>query len=157
MNSQGIGGDIRRLLLRGNVFALAIAVLVGTALFQLLLSIVEYLAIPFARGILDKSAEPGEGFRQGFYNEPMYLRFNGYSLAWGIVLSVALTLALATLLVLFLKRRLAFDDEDEDEPEFEEESDFRACPECLSLIPAAARRCAYCTAPVAPSAPEPQE
>ncbi len=153
MNSQGIVADTRRLLLRGNVFALAIAVLVGTALFQLLAVTVEYLAIPFARGILDKRADP----EYGSYNEPLYLTFNGYSLAWGIVLSLALTLAIAALLVLFLRRRLASDDEAEDEPEFEGELDFRACPECLSLIPSAARRCAFCTAPIEPSAPEQQE
>ena len=32
------------------------------------------------------------------------------------------------------------------------ESDTRPCPECLSQIPRAARRCAFCTAPVAPVA-----
>jgi hypothetical protein len=131
--------------------------LVGTALFQLLLVTAEYVAIPFARGVLDKRAEPGQGSYPPFYNEPMYLRFNGYSLVWDQVLTMAITLTVAILLVLFLKRWLAFDDEDDDEPEFEEESDFRACPECLSLIPPTARRCAYCTAPVVPPTPERQE
>ena len=153
MTSQGIGADMRRLLLRGNVFALAIAVLVGTALFRLLYAFVEYLAMPFARGVFDKSADPD----RGYLNQIMYLRFNGYSLAWGEVLSLAVTLALATLLVLFLKTRLAFEDGDEGEPEFEEELDFRACPECLSMIPATARRCAFCTASVAPPPQERQE
>jgi large conductance mechanosensitive channel len=34
----------------------------------------------------------------------------------------------------------------------EVESPTRECPECLSSIPAAARRCAFCTAQVAPAA-----
>jgi len=151
MNSQGIGADIRRVLLRGNVFALAIAVLIGTALFRLLYAIVEYVAIPFAGGTLFERTEGG------FSPQPLYSYFHGYLVVWGEALSLAITLSLAALLVLFLRRRLVFNDGDEDEPELEEESDFRACPECLSLIPSAARRCSYCTAPVAPSVPERQE
>jgi large conductance mechanosensitive channel len=33
------------------------------------------------------------------------------------------------------------------------ESNTRACPECLTVIPKAASRCSACTAPVAPEAP----
>ena len=149
MNSQGIGGDTRRPLLRGNVFALAIAVLVGTALFQLLWVTVEYLAIPLARGVFDKRSEIEFGY------DPLYLPFNGYPLYFGEVLTMAITLTVAILLIVLLRRRLALDRE--DEPDFAEELGLSACPECLSLIPSAARRCAYCTAPVAPPPPERQE
>jgi large conductance mechanosensitive channel len=154
VSHQGISTDIRHLILRGNVFALAIAVLAGTALFHLLYATVEYLAVPFVRGILDKRADP----EAGFYNEPLYFTLNGYELAWGEVLTLTVTLTLAVLLILFLRRRLTYaDEEDDEETELEEEEDFRPCPECLSLIPAVARRCAYCTAPVEPLAQEGQE
>jgi large conductance mechanosensitive channel len=35
----------------------------------------------------------------------------------------------------------------------EPDAPVRECPECLSSIPAAARRCAFCTAESAPAAP----
>lgn len=146
MNSQGIGTDIRRFLLRGNVFALATAVLVGTALFQLFYSTVEYVGIPFLRGIVDRQTEPGPA---GPFFDPLYLNLNGYSLVWGEVVSLAATLGIAALVILAIKRRLVV--QDEGEPEFDTEAEYATCPECLSFIPAAARRCAYCATPLPPT------
>jgi large conductance mechanosensitive channel len=145
MSSQGIGTDLRRLLLRGNVFALAIAVLVGTALFQLLYAAIEYVALPFARGTFQ-----GRDEADALSSYQFYSNFHGYVVSWGEVVTLAVTLVLAALVVLFLRKRLAYADEGDDEFEIEEDDDLRACPQCLSLIPSAARRCAFCTAPVEP-------
>lgn len=151
MDSQGFWADLRRFVLRGDVFGLAIAVLVGTALFQLLYAFADGIAVPFARGILDaRSVEQIEMF--GATQQPLYFTFRGYTVAWGEVLSLGVTFVAGLILVVFLRRQL-FGAESESEPEneedrayFEDETEYKTCPECLSEIPVAAHRCAYCTA-----------
>jgi large conductance mechanosensitive channel len=155
MDSEGLWADVRRIMLRGDVFGLAIAVLVGTALVNLLYAVVEYLVIPFGRGL----------FRERHTSQPLsfptdlYATYHGYSIPWGAVLTAVLTLALAVLLFVSLKRWLFRESEVDIEtgPEFEEWSDWRTCPECLSQIPGTAKRCAFCTSPVEPATPRPQE
>lgn len=156
MSSREAGSDVRNLLLRRDVLALAMAVVVGTALFQVVYAVVEYLAMPVARGLFRKQ---GTSSPDLFSNPPLYATFHGYVLVWGEVASLAITLTLAILLVLFLWRRVAFarlEDQDWFEPDFEADSDFRPCPECLSQIPITARRCAFCTAVVEREGCEPQ-
>ena len=150
MEQDGIRGELRRLFLRTDVFGLAIAVFVGTALFRALYALVEYIAIPFVRGVIQE--KPPSDYPS---SSIPYSIFNGFTVAWGEVLSTAVTLALAMLLVFYLKKRFAGSDEYEDEAdelEFDEQSKLRPCPECLSQIPAMARRCAFCTSHVTPAA-----
>ncbi len=157
MESEGLWADVRRVVLRGDVFGLAIAVLVGTALEQLILYTVEYLLIPLARAL----------FREKNYwttpatNAGLSFTYHGYLVSWGNVLIMLLTLAIAGCMVVALRRRLFTAEEESqidelEDAEFERSHALKKCPECLSDIPLAARRCSFCTA-VVESSPLPLE
>jgi large conductance mechanosensitive channel len=149
MDSEGLWADVRRVVVRSDVLGLAVAVVVGTALFQLLYAVVEYVLMPLGRGVFH-AQEAGDF---GPSSQPLYVTFHGYAVYWGEAVSLAATLALAVFVVLVLRRRL-FREEDELADDVvegsEEKTHFRTCPECLSDIPTAARRCAYCTASLTP-------
>ena len=125
----------RDFVLRGNVIDLAIAVVIGTAFAAVVGSVVKNFITPLiaaAGGVADFSA-----IRTG-------------PLLWGNILNDVLTFLITIAVVYFLvvlpmSRLLARVKPSEPKPQ-----PTRECPECLSSIPAAARRCAYCTAQVVP-------
>src|SRR5215207_8060595 len=124
----------RDFVLRGNVLDLAVAVAIGAAFGAVVSSVVKNLITPLialAGGARDFSA-----LRTG-------------PLLWGNVLNDVLTFLITAAAVYFLVvapmgRLLARLKPSEPKPQ-----PTQKCPECLSDIPAAARRCAYCTAQVA--------
>lgn len=126
----------RDFILRGNVVDLAVAVVIGTAFGAVVSSLVKNLitpAIALAGGVPDFST-----IRTG-------------PLMWGNILNDVLTFLITALVVYLVivvpaNRLLARSRPSEPQPQTT-----RPCPECLSNIPIAARRCAYCTAQVAPS------
>jgi large conductance mechanosensitive channel len=130
----------RDFLLRGNVVGLAVAFVVGGA-FGLLVQgfvkdfITPLLAIPGSGGDFSSySFTIGHGtFRYGDFVDLV--------IAFLIVLA-AIYLALVVPMQRLEARRAG--------PATE--SATRPCPECLSDIPVAARRCAFCTAMVGPPA-----
>lgn len=125
----------RDFVLRGNVVDLAVAVVIGTAFGAVINSVVENLITPLialAGGVTDFST-----IRSG-------------PLLWGKVLNDVLTFLITAAVVYFfvvapMSRMLARLKPSEPEPQ-----PTRQCPECLSSIPVAARRCAYCTAQLSP-------
>jgi large conductance mechanosensitive channel len=125
----------RDFVLRGNVLDLAVAVVIGAAFGAVVSSVVKNLITPLialAGGVTDFSA-----LRTG-------------PLLWGNVLNDVLTFLITAAAVYFLVvapmgRSLARLKSSEPKPQ-----PTQKCPECLSDIPAAARRCAYCTAQVSP-------
>lgn len=125
----------RDFILRGNVIDLAVAVVIGAAFGALVSSVVKNFITPMialAGGVADFSA-----MRTG-------------PILWGVILNDALTFLITAAVVYFLvvapmSRAIARLKPSEPEPQ-----PTRECPECLSDIPGAARRCAYCTAQVSP-------
>ncbi|HEX9668866.1 MAG TPA: large conductance mechanosensitive channel protein MscL [Thermoanaerobaculia bacterium] len=125
----------RDFVLRGNVVDLAVAVVLGAAFGAVISSVVKNFITPLiamAGGVADFSA-----IRTG-------------PLLWGNILNDILTFLITVAVVYFLvvapmSRLLARAKPSEPKPQ-----PTRECPECLSNIPAAARRCAYCTAQVLP-------
>jgi large conductance mechanosensitive channel len=123
----------RDFVLRGNVIDLAVAVVIGVAFGALVSSVVKNFITPLiasAGGFADFSA-----IRTGPF-------------LWGNILNAVLTFLITLAVVYFLvvapmSRLVARLKPSEPEPQ-----PTRECPECLSNIPAAARRCAYCTAQV---------
>ncbi|HEX5761362.1 MAG TPA: large conductance mechanosensitive channel protein MscL [Thermoanaerobaculia bacterium] len=123
----------RDFVLRGNVVDLAVAVVIGVAFGAVVSSVVKNFITPLiaaAGGVTDFSA-----IRTG-------------PLLWGNILNDVLTFLITIAVVYFLvvlpmSRLLARVKPSEPKPQ-----PTRECPECLSSIPAAARRCAYCTAQV---------
>lgn len=127
----------RDFILRGNVIDLAVAVIIGVAFGAVVTSIVTNLVTPLIAligGVPDFSA-----IRTG-------------PILWGNILNDVLTFLITAAVVYFvivmpLNRLMERQRPSEPKPQTT-----RQCPECLSDIPVAARRCAYCTAPVS-SAP----
>ena len=149
MKSPRTQREPRRLSFNETIFELTAALLLGTALYFLLFACVESVIIPFVRGLLGE-ADQGGGIVISYRNPsftPPYVKFNGYLLQYGHVLSVLGTLVLGAVVVILL---VAYARRETQQAPVEEGAEIRACPECLSLIPAAARRCARCRAQVQP-------
>jgi large conductance mechanosensitive channel len=125
----------RDFILRGNVIDLAVGVIMGLAFSAIVTAIVENLITPLialAGGMPDASA------------------LNVGAFGWGniinAILSFLITAAVVYLVIVLPANRLMA----RLKPAEPEPQPTRACPECLSNIPAAARRCSFCTAEVAP-------
>lgn len=123
----------RDFILRGNVVDLAVAVVIGAAFTAVVTSVVTNLITPLvamAGGFADFSQ-----IRTG-------------PILWGNILNDVLTFLITATVVYFfvvspVSRLMARLKPAEPAPQ-----PTKTCPECLSDIPAAARRCAYCTAQV---------
>ena len=132
--------DFRAFLLRGNVVDLAVGVVIGVAFAALVTSFVEDLVTPLLAAIF---GEPD------FSN--LTFTINDSQFRYGAFLNalIAFVLIAAVLFFLVVKPVNALMARRKTEPDVEGTT--RGCPECLSEIPAGARRCAFCTAPVAPA------
>jgi large conductance mechanosensitive channel len=128
----------RDFILRGNVIDLAVAVVLGVAFGNVVNSVVTNLITPLialAGGAPDFSA-----IRTGPF-------------LWGNILNDILSFLITAAVVYFVvvlpvSRVLARLQPSEPPPQ-----PTRQCPECLSAIPVAARRCAYCTVQLSPAVP----
>ncbi len=127
-------------VLRGNVVDLAVGVVIGAAFTGVVNSLVNGLINPliglFGTGNLD-----GFAYHVG--------RSDQHVFAYGRVLTALISFLLTAAVLYFLVVRPvnALLERYRAEPDVESET--RDCPECLSAIPAGARRCAFCTAEVA--------
>ena len=128
--------DFKAFLLRGNVVDLAVAVVIGAAFGAVVTSFVTNIITPII-------SIPG---KTNFSELDFHIRSSRF--AYGEFLNALLAFILISAAVFFfvvvpvnalMARR---------KTETDVESTTRDCPECLSSIPAAARRCAFCTAEV---------
>lgn len=128
--------DFKAFLLRGNVVDLAVAVVIGAAFGAVVTSLVTDIITPII-------SIPG---KTSFSELDFHIRSSRF--AYGHFLNAVLAFILISAAVFFfvvvpinalMARR---------KTETDVESTTRDCPECLSSIPAAARRCAFCTAEV---------
>jgi large conductance mechanosensitive channel len=129
--------EFRAFVLRGNLVDLAVAVVIGTAFTAVVNAAVKDLLTPLIAAV---AGEPDFG--------GLDFTINGSRFAYGDFLNAAVTFLMVAAVVFFLvvKPVNALMDAFRTEPEVE--SPTRACPECLSQIPQAARRCAFCTSEV---------
>ena len=131
--------DFKKFILRGNVVDLAVAVVVGVAFAAVVTAFVNDLITPLIAAIFGK---------QNFSN--LYFTLNNSRFRYGWFINAVLSFLIIATVVFFavvvpltaLMRRLNVLPKDEPEPET------HPCPECLSDIPVAARRCAFCTSEV---------
>ena len=129
--------EFRAFILRGNLVDLAVAVVVGTAFTAVVNAIVKDLITPLIAAV---GGEPDFG--------DLAFTINGSRFAYGDFLNAAMTFVLVATVMFFVvvKPVNALMDALRTEPEVE--SPTRSCPECLSQIPRAASRCAFCTSEV---------
>ena len=128
-------------LLRGNVVDLAVAVVIGSAFTSVVNAVVADLVTPLIAAI---------GGDPSF--QDLTFTINGSEFRYGHFLNALLSFLIVAAVVYFLVLRPvnALLERMRSEPPVAAET--RACPECMSDIPTAARRCAFCTAEVAPAA-----
>ncbi|HEV7495506.1 large conductance mechanosensitive channel protein MscL [Baekduia sp.] len=135
--------DFRQFLLRGNLVDLAIAVVIGAAFGAVVAALVKDIITPLIAAIGGQPDFSGLDFT-----------INKSRFAYGDFLNAILTFVIIAAVVFFfvVKPVNALMERMQTSEPVDEET--RECPACLSQIPYAARRCAYCTEEVG-SAPPP--
>jgi large conductance mechanosensitive channel len=132
--------EFRAFLLRGNVVDLAVAVVIGAAFTGVVNALVSDLITPIVAAIFGKPdfsdltfTINGSQFRYGsFLNAIISFLTIATAVFWFVVLPVNRLMA---------RMRT--------EPPVHKTT--RECPECLSEVPIAAHRCAFCTSPLTPA------
>lgn len=149
--------EFKEFALRGNVIELAIAVVVGAAFGKITTSLVNDLIMP-PLGLLLGDVDFSELFVNlgpGSYATLAEAKAAGApTLNYGQFINAVvhfLIIAAAMFAVVkqmnWLKRLDAAPDAPTALP------DTKNCPECVSVIPLAAKRCPYCTSRIEPAAP----
>ena len=133
--------DFKEFLLRGNLVDLAVAVVIGLAFAAVISALVADLITPLIAAI---------GGKPDFGN--LSFTINGSHFLYGHFINALITFVVIAAVVFYLviKPVNALMARRRTEPPVAEET--RPCPECLSEIPLAARRCAFCTAEVGAAA-----
>ena len=137
---KGIATEFKEFILRGNVVELAVAVAVGAAFTAVVNSFVKDLITPLIGAIFGKTE-----FDQ------LTFTINKSEFFYGSFINNVITFfAVATVIFFLVVKPMNYMTERRRRGQGDEDSDERACPECLSTIPKAATRCAFCTAEVPP-------
>jgi large conductance mechanosensitive channel len=129
--------DFKQFLLRGNVVDLAVGIVIGAAFGAVVAALVADLLTPLIAAIFGS-------------NDFSALTFtiNGSHFLYGHFLNALIAfLTIAVAVFFFVVRPVnALMARRKTEPPIDETT--RSCPECLSEIPIAARRCAFCTSTI---------
>lgn len=126
--------EFRDFAMRGNIIDLAVAVVIGAAFGAVVAALVDGVLMPIIAAIVGKPS----------FND-LTISIGDAKILYGSVLSALITfLAVAAAVFFFvvkpiatLQKRLGM---------VKEPAPVKECPECLTSIPAAATRCAACTA-----------
>jgi large conductance mechanosensitive channel len=130
--------EFKEFLLRGNLIEIAVGLVLALAFTAVVTSLVDGLITPLIAAVFGQPDFGGLTFE-----------INGSVFRYGEFLNAVFSFVLIAAVLFFLVVKpvnaLAARRAREEEPTTKE------CPECLSEIPAGARRCAFCTAEVVPS------
>ncbi len=127
-------------ILRGNVLDLAVAIVVGVAFAAVVTALVRDILTPIIAAIFGKP---------NFSNLNFTIHRSHF--LFGDFLNAVITfLIIAAALFFLVIKPVNYIMERRARGTVEPESAERQCPECLSTIPKAAVRCAFCTAQVTP-------
>jgi large conductance mechanosensitive channel len=133
--------DFKQFLLRGNVVDLAVGVVIGVAFGAVVMAFVEDLITPIIAAIVGK---PDFSTLHFVIHKSTFL--------YGAFINAVLSFVLIAAAVFFFVVRPINALMARRKTETPADSTVRDCPECLSSIPIAARRCAFCTAEVGAAA-----
>jgi large conductance mechanosensitive channel len=136
---QSLLREFRTFLLRGNLVDLAVAIVVGVAFGALVNALVADLLTPLIAAIFGKHDFSSLAFT---IHKSRFL--------YGDFINAGLTFLSVAAAVFFFVVKPVNHLMERWKTEPAEGVEVRACPECLSDIPKAARRCAFCTTEVAP-------
>lgn len=128
--------EFKEFILKGNVVALAVAVVIGVAFAAVVTSFVEDLLTPLIAAIF---GEPDFSALTFTINDSVFTYGNFINaLIAFLIVALAIFLVVVKPMNMLEERRKTGDDPDTKE-----------CSECLSDIPYEAKRCAFCTEPQA--------
>src|SRR4029078_9583766 len=128
----------RQFMLRGNVIDLAVAVVIGAAFGAVVTALVKDLITPLIAAIVGKTDFSA-----------MQFEVNGSKFLLGdfvnaIVSFLLIAAAVYFFVILPMNALMARMRRGEAPPD----PTTKECPECLSVLPIAARRCAHCATPI---------
>jgi large conductance mechanosensitive channel len=126
--------DFKEFLLRGNLVELAVAVVIGIAFAALIDAFVQDLITPLIAAI---------GGEQDF--SALTFTINDSVFRYGHFLNQLISFLIIAAVVYFLVVKPVNALMTRRKTETPVDDAVRECPECLSSIPAAAHRCAFCT------------
>ncbi|MFL5847282.1 MAG: large conductance mechanosensitive channel protein MscL [Solirubrobacteraceae bacterium] len=132
--------EFRQFILRGSLVDLAVAVVIGAAFTAVVNTLVSSMITPLIAAVVGK-----RDFSQ------LAFTINDSRFAYGEFINALLTFVIVAAVVFFLVIKPVNLLLDRLRPEPKVDSPTHECPQCLSDIPVAARRCAFCTSEVAAS------
>lgn len=127
--------EFRAFVLRGNVVDLAVGVVIGAAFGAIVTSLVNNVLMPLIGSVVSFD------FKKDF------AMINDVKIEWGLFVNAVISFLLIAAAVFFfvVKPVNALMARLKTEPDVDTPT--KQCTECLSSIPAAAKRCAFCTSP----------
>jgi large conductance mechanosensitive channel len=132
--------EFKAFVLKGNVVDLAVAVVIGAAFGKVIDSLVKNLLTPLI-------AIPGESDFSS-----LHFTISGSEFLYGAFINEIVSfLMIAAAVFFFVVKPMNMLIARRNRGETEPDPTSRDCPECLSLIPVAATRCAHCTTKVTPA------
>jgi large conductance mechanosensitive channel len=129
--------DFREFLLRGNLVDMAVGIVIGIAFAAVVAALVADIITPIIAAIGGQPNFSGLTFTIN-KSHFLYGAFINAVISFVVIAAAVFFLVVKPVNALMARRRT--------EPPVDATT--RACPECLSEIPIAARRCAFCTAEV---------
>jgi large conductance mechanosensitive channel len=136
--ATGFLRDFQDFVIKGNIFDLAIAVIIGGAFGKVVDSLIKDVITP---GILSPviKASGAQNLESWPTDSPIKL---------GLFLSNIITFVVIAFVIFLMVRAMAKFKRKEEKIEA---SDTKECPYCLSTIPIAASKCGYCTSDIPPT------
>jgi large conductance mechanosensitive channel len=129
--------DFKEFLLRGNLVDTAVGIVIGLAFAAVITALVADLITPLIAAI---------GGNPDF--SALSFTINGSHFLYGDFINALITFVVIAAVIFFLVVKPVNALMDRRRTELPVEVPTRSCPECLSEIPEAAMRCAFCTAEV---------
>ena len=140
VSSTGMVGEFRAFLMRGNIVDLAVAVVIGVAFGAVVTSLVDDIIMPII-GIFGGSPD----FSSNTFT------INGSEFRWGnFVTQVIAFIIIAAVIFFLVIKPMNVLMERMKRGEALADPGTRACPECLSMVLTAAKRCMFCAQPLPP-------
>ena len=126
--------EFREFILRGNLVDLAVAVVIGTAFTAVVTAFVTNIVTPIIAAI---------GGKPDFSD--LKFTINGSEFVYGAFINALIAFLIIAAVVFFFVIKPVNLLMARFQPDTAVDVETRGCPECLSDIPIAATRCAFCT------------
>jgi large conductance mechanosensitive channel len=146
--ATGFTKDFQDFVMKGNIFDLAVGVIIGGAFGKIVTSFVESIIMPVVSVLI-----PGGSWREtkivlGMVPDPKNAgKMIENAILIGQFLGGILDFIIIALVIFLMIRALAKLKRKEEKMEA---ADTKECPYCLSTIPIAATKCSHCTSELPP-------